>query len=401
MRFRHYRSLTDVADLWSRAPRATGDSRRLYQDLVAAVCDGAFFDEGLAVRPHALLRAMDPEEQSYAPFAKRAEIQPDGSIKAVPNERLPDFQTVYDRRMLHAYLGGCRDISEALASDHEAFFDWVKNTDPSRHGVAVRRLFDHVSISARAFRAWCRASHRAMPDCVEDWPDSLPRDPNHWGPASLPDTDLITLCEAVTWLTTGRARPAPVLRRLMDQHHGRRWPRGLWHELEEDAGKLVSALRREDLVAYGQIEGGPHAAIPRSYFDSDVFAEFVLDLIAADPQAWSRGTYPDGLPTYRGVRFRRSELWSAMNEAVRAPDHDVGRGPRGSIAAGTRCRQWLMTLMLTGPPEAPKADYMRQACLMFGVSKRQFTNAWAQARQETGNAAWGRAGRRRTTAVGN
>lgn len=391
MGFKDYRSLEEIAGTWATDPQAPGDRDSLYRLLVEAICDGAFFDDGLAVRAHALLRAMDPEGEGYAPFPYQAELLPDGSVRAVTGRRVPDFETPYDHVGLHAYLGRAEGVPASAAEDPEAFFDWVRDTEALSHGEAVDRLFAHVVIGKRAFRNWCLVSRRAVPGFVSDWLDHGPLDPNHRGALPLPGTDLISLCEAVTWLTTGQARTAPILKRLMHRHHGRRWPRGLWRELEEDADKLVAALRNDSLTAYGQLDDGPHVAIRPEFFMSDVFAEFPNDTIGPDPLAFERGSYPDKLPTYRSVRFRSADLSNALRREVRAPaTRSVGR--RSTMAGRRRCLNWLVQLMRAGPQEAPRRVYMEEAKRRFAVMDRQFVQVWAQARQEVDSPEWGRAG---------
>lgn len=237
------------------------------------------------------------------------------------------------------------------------------------------------------------SSNRTSHDAIEVWPDELPHDPNHRGAGPLPERDLITLCESVTWLTTGKARPSEVLLRLMRRNTGSRRPQGLWCELEEDAVKLVAALRQGDLVAFGQIEGCPHQAIPSDYFLSDVFAEFARNIIAPDPLAFERGTYPEGLPTFRNVRFRRVDLIARLIKSVRPSDEGEPRR-FGTIAGQTRCSKWLAYLMRNGPQEAKKSVYADRAIQQFGITQRQFLRAWDNAIAEVQTPDWGRSGRR-------
>lgn len=131
-------------------------------------------------------------------------------------------------------------------------------------------------------------------------------------PSPLPGKDLITLCEAVTWLATGKARRSEVVRRLMRRHAGGRQPRELWAEMEGAADRLVSLARSGKLKVYGSVDDAGVSPIPLDYFAIEVFAEFAFDIIAPDPLAFAKGSYQPGLPTYRSVRFFRSDLLAAV-----------------------------------------------------------------------------------------
>lgn len=365
--------------------------------MVEAICEGAFFKEGLAVRAHGYLLSVDRDRSSYDPGSLGVGISPDGSIRAKRNESLPEQERVRSLMELHGYVVPALldQVPESVWSDPDVFFDWVKHTEPDQLCEAVDRLFSLVSIGKRAFQNWVPKHQGMLPKFVLDWPDDLPRDPNHRGPGQFPETELITLCEVVTWLSTGKARPAETLRRLMRRHNGRRWPPGLWRELDEDAQKLIVKLRRGEFPAYGQLEGGPHEVIPNDYFASDVFAEFAKDLIAADPLAFNRDTYPEGLPTYRSVRFMRKDVAGVLADEVRPMQ---GTAPTlkgaGTAAAETRCFNWLVELMRNGPPVRSKKDYQSEAIAEFGMAQRQFLRAWDNAKADTRTLTWGKAGRR-------
>lgn len=396
MSFESYRPLTQIAELWADElgkPHRTG---QLYREMIEAVCGGAFFDDGLALRVHALLLAIDTDRHAYDPGSLGVEIRPGGLIQAKWNERLPEHERVRNRMELHGYIvpSLMDHAPEAVWSDPEAFFDWVKHSEPSMTIEAVDRLFKHVSIGKRAFRNWVSKRQTSIPKFLADWPQDLPNDPNHRGPGPLPMPELISLCEVITWLTTGKARPADVLLRLLRRHNGGRWPPGLWRELEEDAEKLIAGLRRGEFRAYGQLDGGPHEVIPNDYFASDVFAEFAKGLIAPDPLAFERDSYPEGLPTYRNVRFHRTDVFEHLAGEVRA---DPGSGPSllATIAGQTRCYRWLVELMERGPQETSKSEYAARARAEFSIAQRQFLRAWDNAIAKVQNPDWGKSGRRR------
>lgn len=210
-------------------------------------------------------------------------------------------------------------------------------------------------------------------------------------PPALPDRALVTLCEVVTWLATGDSQPAATLRQLLKRHQGARRPVHRWRRWETAADTVIETLRRGDIVAYGQLDDGPHEAVPRDYFMSDAFIDFATDSIAPDPLAWEAGTYPERLATYRNVRFWKSDVEQALRHAAGQPQQDPPRR-RATVAAGSRCRDWLIGLMKSGPQEQAKIRYQEHAVATYGISTRQFKSAWDQARQEVGNPQWGRPG---------
>ncbi len=140
----------------------------------------------------------------------------------------------------------------------------------------------------------------------------------------LPEKNQITLCELVTWRATGKARSAAVLRRFMRRHQGQRQATELRASFERAAATVVSLCRKGDLSPNGSVDGNPHQPFSEGYFLSDVYADPVSDSIYPDPLAWPRsGPYPDEnpeepreLPTYRSVRFLRSDLLSTFEPAA-------------------------------------------------------------------------------------
>jgi hypothetical protein len=395
MSFSSYRPLTRIAELWADELGKPHRAGQLYREMIEAVCDGDFFDDGLAIRSHALLLAIDTDRASYDPGSLGAEVGLGGSIQTKRNERLSEHERVRSRMELHEYIAPSLTghVPEAVWLDPAVFFDWVKHTGSNSTNEAVDRLFKHVSIGKWAFRNWVFKRQPSTPKFVDDWPDDLPHDPNHRGLGTLPMRELISLCEVVTWLTTGKARQAAVLSRLMRRHTGGRWPPGLWRQLQEDAEKLIAGLRRGEFPAYGQLDSGPHEAIPNDYFSSDVFAEFAKDLIAPDPLAFERDSYPEGLPTYQNVRFHRSDVFEHLAGKVRA-DSGSGPGLLATIAGQTRCYRWLVELMERGPQETSKSEYGAYARAEFGIGQRQFLRAWDNAIAQVQNPDWGKSGRR-------
>jgi len=63
-----------------------------------------------------------------------------------------------------------------------------------------------------------------------------------------------------------------------------------------------------------------------------------------------------------------------------------------TVQAETKCRKWLVEFMKNGDPEKSKSGYRAKAVAKFGVGKRAFGRAWANAVAETGNTNWSKPG---------
>lgn len=210
----------------------------------------------------------------------------------------------------------------------------------------------------------------------------------------LPETDLISLSQAVTWLATGRAREARTLKRFRAIEGYIGLPKHLYIALEEASGRIVSLIRNKKLTAFGSRGDGPRELIPRDYFANEVYGDYMRDTFEAELLTWERGDYPEGLPEYRSVRFWRSELLETLTPLV----EDIIRAKPSlatrTVAAETRCFEWLVGLMRDGPQREPKTVYSKRAIAEFNVGARQFDRAWSRAKVETGTKEWGRSGRR-------
>lgn len=114
------------------------------------------------------------------------------------------------------------------------------------------------------------------------------------------------------------------LKGLMKRNRGQRKPKFLWDSLEREAANVIGISRKGLIPLYGSVDGGAHQSIPHEYLVNNVFGEPVLDTIGPDPLAWERGTYPDGIPTYRSVWSLRDEV-----EAYLAKE-----SPRGTDSGG-------------------------------------------------------------------
>ena len=69
------------------------------------------------------------------------------------------------------------------------------------------------------------------------------------------------------------------------------------------------------------------------------------------------------------------------------------RKPPTTVAAETRCLEWLKPKMRASPTKRPKSkrEFCTEAKSLFGVSHRAFNRAWASGIKSTG-AAWNRPG---------
>ncbi len=170
----------------------------------------------------------------------------------------------------------------------------------------------------------------------------------------LPEKDLITLCEFVTWRATGKARSAAVLRRFMRRHQGQRQATELRASFERAAATVVSLCRKGDLSPNGSVDGNPHEPFSEGYFLSDVYADPMSDSIGLNLLAWARASpYPDENPEeprelsiYRSVRFLRSDLLSTFEPA--ADDIDQRAAKASTDAA---------MLVETLPPALPSKGF--------------------------------------------
>ncbi len=410
-----YRPMTDIADEWSRDADAPGSRAKLFSMLVSAMCDGAFYENGIAVRAHALLLAKDPDIETYNPNLEGA-------------KRLPELEPVSNPTALHSHFTSClpKAVPHSIADNPEAFFDWLKGGGLDQLDRNGRLAFNYIAISGEAFAAWCRDANIELPPMVGRWlglnelaparskqkkkrPSSQAKLTREFrkparirvlniledGPPTVPNRDLISLCEGVTFLATGATRKSATLRRFMGRQGGGREPKGLWNRMEREADVLLSFLRRGDLTAYGSLDSGPIEPVPKDYFVNDVFSEFARDLLAHDPSISEGAFGRTGIPTYRDVRFLRSDFADVANRHFLSIKKRQSSRAKQTFAAESRCRKWLIELMKNGDPKSAKAVYQAQATDMFGTGPNQFNRAWAMARSEVGNPMWGKPGRRR------
>lgn len=181
----------------------------------------------------------------------------------------------------------------------------------------------------------------------------IDREPAQFGRIAT-ESDLRSALRRATWYTS---RP---------------WPR-----LERDPNaptNLLHALQRGDLVASDPDKRGNDKSLSRDYWQ----AEDQRDIRAA---------------IGRRLKFWREDvlrLWPAFDDGK-----PTGTSTAiSTIAAETRCREWLAKLMCSGKPTMSRPKYQEEAVRLFGVGSRGFLRAWGNAITDTGNEDWKKPGRK-------
>jgi hypothetical protein len=89
------------------------------------------------------------------------------------------------------------------------------------------------------------------------------------------------------------------------------------------------------------------------------------------------------------------ELFPSKNKSAATDKTEILRQNRsGTIADEKKCTEWLTKLMKNGRPEHSKKKYFNKAEAEFGVSRRGFDRAWANAASTSGNTQWTNPGRK-------
>lgn len=123
-----------------------------------------------------------------------------------------------------------------------------------------------------------------------------------------------------------------------------------------------------------------------------VVIPYILDkMLFQCPDEGTRKTWLEGLRISRDAFGRWCEekqheqptFWPQKNDAPKS---------RTTIAAQTRCKNWLVSLMRVGPPTKNKGNYRKTAQREFEVGTKVFDRAWANAVAESGNNKWMRPG---------
>jgi hypothetical protein len=156
------------------------------------------------------------------------------------------------------------------------------------------------------------------------------------------------------------------------------------------AEKLLRRLRRGELVAWGRSEatGWRWVRIPTWLWDRIT----VLD--------WELGVVGRDLPSGEVANAHYEVRVRPVSEPAKDVDPQVpaASGHISTIGTETRCQSWLVDLMAHGSsPDGPRRMYYDLAQERFGsgLSVRGFARAWANARMQSGNVNWGKAGRPR------
>jgi hypothetical protein len=168
---------------------------------------------------------------------------------------------------------------------------------------------------------------------------------------------------------------------------------GRWAPTKAAIRDLLSNLRSGKLIAHGMFEGEriPHPietavwftfeiVVKRMMFGGHMFLPTSGTLVVfahrmGDPQTQLLSA------TVPAAKLRK--LWPAAKRTV---------------AAQTRCQEYLVTEMKRSPDRAPKPkpDFLADCQARFpGLSERGFERAWANAIELTGAVRWRKAGRRR------
>jgi hypothetical protein len=162
---------------------------------------------------------------------------------------------------------------------------------------------------------------------------------------------------------------------------------GRWAPTKGAIHELLSALRAGKLTAHGLFEG---ERIPHP-IEGAVWANFE---IVVKPMRFIG--HPSLMPIVivQKTGAPRTRLVATVPAAKVRKLWPLGRR---TAAAETRCQAYLVAEMRRSPNRQPKPkrDFLADGQARFpGLSERAFERAWAKAKELTGAAGWGKAGRR-------
>jgi hypothetical protein len=169
--------------------------------------------------------------------------------------------------------------------------------------------------------------------------------------------------------------------------------RGRWGPTGAALRDLLSALRSGKLIAHGMFEGdrSPHP------IETAVWSTF--EIIVKRRMFPGRMSLPSsGTPVVLAQRMGSPQIRLLSATVPAAKVKRFWPAARLSVAAATRCRQYLVTEMQRCPERRPKpkSDFLADCRALFpGLGERGFERAWADAIRVTGAVGWSRAGRHR------
>jgi hypothetical protein len=164
---------------------------------------------------------------------------------------------------------------------------------------------------------------------------------------------------------------------------------GNWVPTKAAIRDLLSALRSGKLIAHGMFEG---ERIPHP-IETAAWSTFE---IVVKPKMFCG--HPSSMPV---VIARRIGLPQTRLLSVTVPKAKLRKlwpAAKQTLAAETRCREYLITQMERSLDRAPKpkSDFLVDCQARFpGLSERGFDRAWADAVKLTGAVGWSKGGRRR------
>ncbi len=95
------------------------------------------------------------------------------------------------------------------------------------------------------------------------------------------------------------------------------------------------------------------------------------------------------------IEVSRAGICHLWPDLLETPPGQGNSRQIATIAAETRCKNWLIELMSKdGPPDRPKPQYRSEAKSEYSVGTRAFDRAWQNAIAKTGNSAWSNPGRK-------
>lgn len=182
----HYRSIDEIVEFWELERPQFAPSDYIFRKLLHALCDGVFFEHGVAFRAYAYMMEMYSQTGEYRPDNPTAIRQPDGSYQTGPPNPVSELEPVKDLDDLIEYfeLEAPDGFSLSLIESEETFKNWLKNTKFQSLPVEAQRILSFIAISKPAFQTWCAGEELSFPKFSRMWQgaEKIPkRDPSIFG----------------------------------------------------------------------------------------------------------------------------------------------------------------------------------------------------------------------------